>query len=50
MELKRITRSLPCKLTAAGFVARGQELAETVQGSIMRNLTRRELEINSKPN
>ena len=32
MELKRITRSLPCKLTAAGFVARGQELAETVQG------------------
>ena len=32
MELQRITRSLPCKLTAAEFVARGQELAETVQG------------------
>lgn len=32
MELKRITRSLPCKLTAPEFVARGQELAETVQG------------------
>ena len=31
MELEKITRSLPCKLTSGELTARGQELAETVQ-------------------